>query len=108
MMSKPLPPLTFRHDYQKLHGPGFSTIRRYDKNYQVGQKRMVRLADGTFRQCQIVLKYLKKLAEIPTMFLLYDTGCATRELGIQLLNSFYTNPIHNDELLTVLRCIWVD
>ncbi|KYC53839.1 MAG: hypothetical protein AMQ22_00038 [Candidatus Methanofastidiosum methylothiophilum] len=38
---------------------------------------------------------------IPDGFLLKDTGRATREEAVELLNSFYKKPIAKDEKLTI-------
>lgn len=99
--------ITFSHDYPKLKQAKFSTIRRYDKDYEPGQIRLVRMQSKWLGKAKIILKHKKKLNELSDDFLAQDTNTKTRNDAINVLNSFYDNPIAQNEQLTVLFLGWV-
>lgn len=97
--------ITFSHDYSKLGYRFFGTIRRYDR--YPGQREIlevrVRVKDKKFKfKAKILAKIKRKLREISTDYLRYDTDKPTREKAIELLNSFYQKPLDPDETLTIL------
>jgi len=86
--------------YSKLEKQAFTTIRRYD-HYEVGQVYLITTTRGAF-YARLARKEKQALRDLPTVFLLRDTDCETREEALQLLNSFYRKPISEDEQLTIL------
>lgn len=76
-------------------------------DYRRNQIRLVRLVDGTWKKVRIVQVSKRKLSELSTEFLMKDTDCINREASIKLLNSFYQNPIQNEELMTILILEWI-
>jgi hypothetical protein len=104
---KKLKPICFSHEYSKLLQPTFSTIRRYDKNYQKGQIRWIRFPNGTFKKAEITFKHTKKWSELTDEFIIQDTDCKTRQEALELINSFYKRPIADDEVLTIIMLRWL-
>ena len=97
--------IKFSHRYSKLSGKVFTTIRRYDrytadKQYEVD----VKFGFGKTHRFDAFLldKYKRRLRDIPTGLLLYDTDEPTRERAVELLNSFYRKRVEDDEVLTIL------
>lgn len=93
--------LKFSHNYSKLNNRSFTTIRRRDK-YAVGEKVQVITPSKRF-YAKIIEKWKAKLRDIPAGLLLRDTDMKTRREAESLLNSFYRNPIDEEEFLTIYR-----
>lgn len=98
--------LNFSHHYDKLDKPIFTTIRRYDK-YKAGEIYGVKVEGKAAGLCQVLDKYKKKYKDIPISLLKYDTGEQRREDILDLFNSFYRNPVEDDEEMTILLLRWV-
>lgn len=92
--------IKFSEDYPKLREEYFSTIRRYDKGFKKEQEVTIKTPTKEF-QAVIIVKFKEYLKNIPTDFLIEDTGRSTRDEAIKLLNSFYRKPIAEDEELTI-------
>ncbi|WP_371802692.1 hypothetical protein [Candidatus Lokiarchaeum ossiferum] len=103
-----LAPITLKYWYEKLSMPVFSEIRRHDKNYQVNQIRYMVLKDfGQIGCVRITMVQKRALYQLPSNFLILDTGAISREHAIKILNSFYREPIRNEEKMTVLSVKWL-
>ena len=92
--------LKFSHHYPKLEHKIFPTIRRRDR-YAVGSTILIKEPEHQF-EAKILIKFHKRLFQIPTPLLCYDTNTETREEAIELINSFYRNPLSDLEHLTIL------
>lgn len=55
---------------------------------------------------EIIAKEKKELMALPTKFLMHDTGAENRQDAVAALNSFYQDPISDDEPLTVYWLRW--
>ena len=79
--------LTFAKDYKKLSLPAFSTIRLKDK-YKIGDKLFLKTPTQK-NYVVLINKIQKKLADIPSEFLTFDTDTDSRENAIKDLKKYY-------------------
>nr|MDO8114942.1 DUF87 domain-containing protein [Candidatus Sigynarchaeota archaeon] len=102
-------PIPFAEDFPKLHEEAFSTLRRHDKGYEVGQVRnIVVKGTGVRGRVRILEKSFVTLPKLPDSFLMLDTATNSRAAAITKLNGFYPgNPILENEPLVLLRLEWV-
>ncbi len=90
--------------YKKFEHPLMCTIRRRDKYGYVGDKKTIEPKNGPNKEVMIVGKEKKKLKNIPTRFLLYDTSTpeplSNRKEAKDYINQFYRKPLKpNEELI---------
>ena len=91
--------MKYSHKYSKLDKEEYTTIRRYSKG-KAGQLVMETYPGGS-HESFIYKVERKSFNEMSDDFLFNDTDCNNREDVIKLFNSFYKNPIKNDEKLYV-------
>lgn len=99
-------------DYSKHDFQIFPTIRRRDKYGVIGTVVSVEAGPQGEREeigkAEIIAKEEVTLGSLPTAFLLHDTESTTREEAEESLQSFYRNPIEEDEALTLYWLAWVE
>jgi len=100
--------IPFSHNYDKFRYPLFATIRRGRAKRKVGDRVMIRYPDGAF-PAVVVGVMITCLRDLPTLFLKFDTaphchfadGADDRDRAINVINSFYSKGISDDEAMTV-------
>jgi len=99
-------------EYDKLDHAVFPTIRRRDKYGDVGDVNEVRAGERGRRvllgTAEIIAKEIVKVESLNKQLFKYDTNTNSKTSGLQLINSFYTNDISEDEPLTLYWNRWID
>lgn len=107
--------MPFSHYYKKFEHPLLCTIRRRDKYGDIGDKLPIKTnrkeRGGYAGVFKIVGKEKRKLKNIPTKLLVYDTTTKAkngdynkpknRKEAIDFVNQFYRKPLEPDEELTI-------
>lgn len=99
-------------EYDKLDHAVFPTIRRRDKYGDVGTVNEIHAGPKGNRRllgtAEVIAKETVTLQEVNSQFFQFDTQSRTLEAAVDSINKFYTNPIADDEPLTLYWNKWVD
>ena len=84
--------MIYSHDYTKLQRLYYTTIRRYNKGYKVGDIITERYPSGQHKAKIMDIKK-ETLDNLSNSFLYEDTDCLIRENVYKLFQTFYKKPI---------------
>ena len=84
--------MKYTHNYSKLQNEGYTTIRRYNKGYKVGDIITEIYPNGK-HQAKIIKIERQTLDRLFICFLEEDTDLLFREDIYKLFQSFYKKPI---------------
>lgn len=85
--------LPFSHDYPKLRDNVFTSIRRSDRFGEEGEIIEATSPNLPPFKAIVLYKTWTDFDQLSDALLMYDTGKPSREEALDLLQSFYQNPI---------------